>query len=228
MALMAKKKAKVMMPISTVQTPINTSGHRRPRALKRRFKSVSRDGFSLMEMIVVLGVLCLLTTVVVMNFGSKVGKSSFKREAMEIVNTLKMAQNGGSQSGSRYAVLFDFIEQTYTVKQVHTLVELETIDEQNDEITLQTTNLSERCRIEYITFDDLTDTRDVGEIEDQEELKSYFVAGRSGWQNGGKIGLTDIDGNEYSIIVNRMSKSIMLEDGYIDTFFLEPKENLAF
>lgn len=181
-----------------------------------------------MEMIVVLGILCLLTTVVAMNFGSKVGKNSFKKEAMEIVNTLKMAQNGASQSGSRYAVLFDFIEQTYTMKEVRSLEELETIVEQNDEITLQTTLLSERCRIEYITFDDMTDTRDNGEIEDQEELKSYFVAGRSGWQNGGKIGLTDMDGNEYSIIVNRMSKSIVLEDGYIDTYFLEPKENLAF
>ncbi len=181
-----------------------------------------------MEMIVVLGILALLTTIAAMNFGSKVGKSSFKREAMEIVNTLKMAQNGSSQSGSRYAVVFDFIEQTYTMKEVSTLEELAAISEQNDEITLKTTHLSQGCRIEFITFDDLTDTRDIGEIEDQVELKSYFVAGKSGWQNGGKIGLTDIDGNEYSIIVNRMSKNITLEDGYVDTYFLEPKENLRF
>jgi type II secretory pathway pseudopilin PulG len=181
-----------------------------------------------MEMLVVLGILCLLTTVVAMNFAGKVGKSSFKREAMEIVNSMKMAQNGASQSGSRYAVLFDFIEQTYTMKEIRTFEELDTIKEQNDEITLAITNLSKRCRIEYITFDDLTDTRDLGEIEDQLESKSYFVAGKSGWQNGGKIGLTDIDGNEYSIIVNRMSKSIILEDGNENTYYLEPKENLAF
>lgn len=195
---------------------------------KRQFTSDSKTGFTLLEMLLVVGILSLLTGVAMMNFMGKFGSSSFKREAMEIVNTLKMAQNAAAQSGRRFAVMFDFIEQTYTMKEIHNFEELEYIKEPDSGVTLMTTKLSERCRIEFITFDDNSDTRDVGDIEDQAELKSYFIAGRPGWQNGGKIGLTDAEGNEYSIIVNRMSKRITIEEGDIDTYFLEPKENLAF
>jgi hypothetical protein len=74
----------------------------------------------------------------------------------------------------------------------------------------------------------MDDTRNRGELEDQETSTSHFVVGKSGWQYGGKIGLTDIDGNEYSIIVNRMSRNIKLEEGDVYPYFLEPKENLAF
>lgn len=216
------------MPTSTVQMPIKPTSCKSYSLFSRRFNSGSNAGFSLMEMIVVLAVLSLLTTVAMINFGGGVGKSSFKKEAMEIVNILKIAQNGAAQSNRRYAVIFDFLEQTYTLQEVRTLDELADMSLDTEERTLTATQLSNRCRIEFITFDDLLDTRDEGAIDDQLELKSYFIAGRSGWQNGGKIGLTDIDGNAYSIIVNRMSKSIIFEEGDIDTYFLEPKENLRF
>ena len=200
-----------------------------PAISKRRFKSETKDGFTLIETIIVLGILSLLTGLAMVNFMGKAGKSSFKKEAMEIVNTLKIAQNAAAQSDRRYIVMFDFIEQTYTMKEIRTLDDFFLIVEEDEGETISETQLSERCMIEYIIFDNLKeDTRNSGDLEDQAQLKTYFVAGRSGWQNGGKIGLTDTDGNEYSIIVNRMSKSIILEEGDIDPYFLEPKENLAF
>lgn len=212
-----------MMPTSTAQTPTSKKIRRPKRS------SQAKHAFALIEVIIVLGIIGLITGIAMVNFISKAGKSSFKREAMEIVNTLKMAQNAAAQSGRRYIVMFDFIEQTYTMKEIRTLDEFFLIVEENEGEALSETNLSERCMIEYIIFDDLKhDTRDSGDLEDRAELRTYFVAGRSGWQNGGKIGLTDTDGNEYSIIVNRMSKSIILEEGDIDPYFLEPKENLAF
>lgn len=212
-----------MMPTSTAQTPTNKKIHRPKRS------SQAKRAFSLIEMIIVLGIIGLIMGIAMVNFISKAGKSSFKKEAVEIVNTLKMAQNAAAQSGRRYIVMFDFIEQTYTMKEVPTLDEFFLIVEENEGEAISETQLSERCMIEYIIFDNLKeDTRNSGDLEDQAELKTYFVAGRSGWQNGGKIGLTDTDGNEYSIIVNRMSKSIVLEEGDIDPYFLEPKENLAF
>ena len=216
------------MPISTVQMPINTTAHSRQRTMKQQFERAGKDGFSLMEMIIVLGVLSLLTVVVMVNFGGKFGKSSFKLEAIEIVNTLEMAQNGAAQSNRRYAVEFDFTEQTYTLQEIRTIEELFDMSLDSDERTLSTTKLTDRCRIEYITFDDKDDTRDEGDIEDQLELKSHFVAGRSGWQFGGMIVLTDIDGNPYSIIINRMSRSIMLVEGDEYAYYLEPVENLTF
>jgi type II secretory pathway pseudopilin PulG len=184
-----------------------------------------------MEMIVVLGVLSMLTAIATLNFGGKSGNNAFKKEANEIVNILKTAQNGASQSHRRYSVTFDIVEQTYTMQEVRSIEDLMDQSFESDERTLSTTSLTEFCRVEYITFDDLTDTRDVGDIENQIELKSYFVAGRSGWQNGGMIVLTDFDGNEYTIVVNRMSKSIKLEEGNeIENYgnYLEPKENLTF
>ena len=217
-----------MIPTSRVQMPTNSTAYLTPALSKRRSASDCKDGFSLLEMIIVLGILSLLTGVAMVNFTGRAGKSSFKREAMEIVNVLKTAQNAAAQSSRRYAVMFDFIEQTYTMKEIRTIEELVYIKEPDEGVTLTATQLSKRCMIEFITFDDSTDTRDIGDIEDQEELKSYFVAGRTGWQNGGKIGLTDTNGNEYSIIINRISKSIILAEGDIDTYFLEPKENLPF
>jgi prepilin-type N-terminal cleavage/methylation domain-containing protein len=229
MALTAKKEAKVTMPTSTAQMPTNSIDHYTPAISKRRFKSETKDGFTLIETIIVLGILSLLTGLAMVNFMGKAGKSSFKKEATEIVNTLKMVQNAAAQSGRRYIVMFDFIEQTYTMKEIRTLDEFFLIVEEDEGEAISETQLSERCMIEYIIFDDLKeDTRNSGDLEDQAELKTYFVAGRSGWQSGGKIGLTDTDGNEYSIIVNRMSKSIILEEGDVDPYFLEPKENLAF
>ena len=97
-----------------------------------------------------------------------------------------------------------------------------------EEIIMARTNLSKRCYYDFILFDDNTDTRFGGEDGEMETQKAYFMAGQSGWQNGGKIGLLDLDGKPYSIIVNRMSKSIILEEGDIDTFFLEPVKNLVF
>ncbi|MCF7954535.1 MAG: type II secretion system GspH family protein [Phycisphaerae bacterium] len=217
------------MPTSTAQMPTKSMAYYNPAASKRRFKSETKDGFTLIETIIVLGVLSLLTAFAMVNFMGKAGKSSFKREAMEIVNTLKMAQNAAAQNGRRYIVMFDFIEQKYTMKEILTLDEFFLIVEEDEGEALSETQLSERCMIEYIVFDNLKDdTRNSGDIEDQAQLKTYFVAGRSGWQNGGKIGLTDIEGNEYSIIVNRMSKSIILEEGDVDPYFLEPKKNLEF
>lgn len=223
-----KKEAKVTMPTLTAQMPTRPSTYCQKVVTKRQIERNCKDGFSLLEITIVLGILSLLTAVVTMNFGSKVGKSSFKREAMEIVNALKIAQNGAAQSNIRYAIEFDFVEQTYTLQEIRTLEELYDATLLEPDMIMSTTQLSDRCRIEFVLFDDGNDTREEAEIDDSVDLRTHFVAGRSGWRNGGKIGLTDIDGNPYSIIINRMSKSIILEEGDIDTYFLEPKDNLQF
>jgi prepilin-type N-terminal cleavage/methylation domain-containing protein len=147
---MAKKEAKVMIPTSTVQMPTNSMAYQRPAMPKQRFKNEAKDGFSLMETIVVLGVLSLLTGIAMVNLVGRASKSSFKKEATELVIALKTAQNAAAQTGRRYVVLLDLVEQTYTMKEVPTLDEFFLIVDQGEGEAISETHLSDRCMIEYI------------------------------------------------------------------------------
>ncbi|MCF7954867.1 MAG: type II secretion system GspH family protein, partial [Phycisphaerae bacterium] len=120
------------MPTSTVQMPTNPTTCKSGKLPDRKVEKRNKHGFSLMEITIVMVILSLLTTVVMVNFVSNVGKSSFKREAIEIVNTLKMAQNAAARSGRRYIVLFDFIEQKYTMKEIRNLDEFFLIVEEDE------------------------------------------------------------------------------------------------
>ena len=53
-----------------------------------------------------------------------------------------------------------------------------------------------------------------------------FRAGHAGWQYGGEIGLLDEDGNEYTIIINRISRTVELFDGVVEQ--LKPIDDLVF
>ncbi|MHC4757832.1 MAG: hypothetical protein ACYTE8_04180, partial [Planctomycetota bacterium] len=51
--------------------------------------------------------------------------------------------------------------------------------------------------------------------------QAKFRAGNSGWQYGGKIVLLDNNEQAYSIVVNRLIRTIELKEGDVD--FLTPK-----
>lgn len=167
-----------------------------------------------------------MTTIVGLKVLPAFERSMFKRESQDIVSALKMAQNAAAQSNRRYAVLFDLIEQSYSLQEINTVEDLAMDAIPDPEMILATRTLSERCRIDYIRFDDGDDTRDEG--DDLADLRSYFVAGRSGWQNGGKIVMLDTDGNLYTIVVNRLSKMITIVEGEVDIFVLEAIKDLPF
>ena len=50
---------------------------------------------------------------------------------------------------------------------------------------------------------------------------SLFRTGKAGWQYGGKIVVADSEGNEYSIVINRLSRMIQLKPG--DVKILTPR-----
>jgi uncharacterized protein YhaN len=56
--------------------------------------------------------------------------------------------------------------------------------------------------------------------------QAKFRAGRAGWQFGGKIVLLDAAGHEYSIVINRISRIVNLQNG--DVEFLQPQDDVPF
>ena len=181
----------------------------------------------LVELLLVVAILGLMTSIAIVKLLPGFEKTTFKREAYEIVDALSMAQNAAAQSDHRYAVFFDLLQpQNYSLRQINALEDLANDAIPEEEMVLAAKQLSQRCEIAYIRFDDGDDTRDEG--EDLLTLKSYFVAGRSGWQNGGKIVLLDKNGNPYSIVVNRIGRMITLIEGDVDIFLLEAKTDVPF
>ena len=220
---MASSKERATMLTSTAQTPDKVfrsrSNPRLPIVLTTQLAVYKNRALVLVEMLIVLGIVVFLTTLVTLNFTGAVGRTEFQKQAYEFINTLKMAQNAAAESDRRYAVVLDFIEKTYTLREFASL-DLATIPD--DVAVIKVGNFTEHCQLDYVVLDDLRDTRDEG--EDIESVR--FLAGHSGWLFGGKIVLRDADGYPYSVLVNRISRVITLNEG--DVEIMEPLEDVPF
>jgi hypothetical protein len=122
-----------------------------------------------------------------------------------------MAQNAAAESDRRYAVILNFDEQRYTMRQQFIALEMSEVDlaiVPYEEDVITNGQFTERCQLLYVHFDDLEDVSD-----SSTSAGVGFVAGHSGWEAGGKIVLLDQDGDSYSIIINRMSRIINMYTG---------------
>jgi Tfp pilus assembly protein FimT len=171
--------------------------------------------FVLAEMLMVLVIVSLFFSLAMLNIFGIFGKSSFKAKAQELVDVMRMAVTSAAETDKRYEIIFDVAEQTYTLRQI-TSSDLSEVLE--DDI-IQTGNFTENFQLSYIQFDDSWRTNEDFEM-------AYFRAGRSGWQAGGKIVLLDSSGKEYSILVNRLNRTIELREG--DAELLISRENVPF
>ena len=68
----------------------------------------------------------------------------------------------------------------------------------------------------------------LSKTKDEENTIAHFIAARPGWQAGGKIALLDAEGNEYTIIVNRLSRIVELRKGYIELLPIRYRDELPF
>jgi hypothetical protein len=171
-----------------------------------------RRALVLVEMLLVLIMIGLMTSLAMLNFSSVFTKAKFEREVNNFLNVLKMAQDGAAESDKRYAVILNFDEQSYTLRQFDSL----SLDVIPDEEAIITTGyFTGECYLDWILFDDFEYA-----IEET-AFEARFYAGHSGWQYGGKIVLLDADGNPYSIVINRLSRVITLQPG--DVEILEPQ-----
>ena len=176
--------------------------------------------FVLVEMLMVVGLIGLMAAVATISFSAVWGNLKFKSQAQELVNAFQMARNAAAISDRRYAVVLDFTEQSYILREFKS-VDLETMDP--EEAIIQTKYFSEALTIDYVLYDDLDDTRDAEDV-----TEARFLAGKSGWQYGGKIALLDEDGQPWTIIIHRLGKPAELFEGDVGFLLPQDKESVPF
>ena len=175
------------------------------------------SAFVLSEIIVVVAIIAFFTMLAMFNLSGLIYNSSFKNQSHELVKVFKMAAVSAAESGRRYEVILDFAEQRYTLRQITTgLVAVEDILE--EEIIL-TGEFSDEFQLTYVMFDDGESTNDE---------PALFRAGKSGWQYGGKVVVSDSEGNAYSIVINRLNRMVRLEYGDVKILMPRSPDELIF
>jgi Tfp pilus assembly protein FimT len=163
------------------------------------------------ELLVVLAVISLFVLMAQIHLFGLLRKNTFRAQTQELVSTMQMATSAAAETGRRYEIMIDISEQAYELKQITgSEINVDRPDETPGEVIVQN-NLTENCRLVYVWFDDGIDTN----------TRAWFRVGPSGWQNGGKIVLLDEKDQPYTIVVNRINRIVVLEEGDIE--LLEPK-----
>jgi prepilin-type N-terminal cleavage/methylation domain-containing protein len=165
-------------------------------------------GFTLAELLVVVVIFSLFALLAQMHLFRLLRKNTFKAQIQQLVSTMQMAATAAAESDRRYEVIIDIDEQGFLLREITTPDLTEVLEE---EIILQD-RLSDNCRLVYVEYDD-------GEFT--HEGRAKFRAGHTGWAFGGKIVVLDEKEKPYSVVVNRLSRIITLEEG--DVRLLEPK-----
>ncbi|MHC4187783.1 MAG: prepilin-type N-terminal cleavage/methylation domain-containing protein [Planctomycetota bacterium] len=168
----------------------------------------NRPGFTLAESMVAILLASLLILMTTMNLSGVFARSSFKTKVYDLASTIQMAANAASESNKRYEVIINLDLQSYLLREITSLNLSEVLEE---EIIVEE-YLTEDCWVSYVLFDD-------GEYTSDGQAK--FRVGNSGWQFGGKIVLLDNNDQAYSIVVNRLNRTVQLEEG--DVEFLIPR-----
>jgi len=204
------------MPICSAQTHTNYVS--RETYFDSQLAIHDSRGFTLIELIVVVLVVSLFVLLAAVNLSGLLKRSTFKAQANEFVSIMQMAAGAAAESYKRYEVIIDITEQSYMLRQI-TSTHLPS-DVLEEEIVVKN-DFSNSCRVVYVLFDDLVDT-------DEDHQKAFFRAGRAGWQAGGKIILLDEDEQPYSVVVNRLSRIVTLQEGDVELLLPKRKDEMLF
>ncbi len=176
-----------------------------------------RAGVILAEVVMVLFIIAMFTMVAMINLSGVLGRDSFKSRAYDFVKLFQMAATSASETGRRYEIIVDFVQNTYTLRQITTgLVAVEDVLEEE---IIQTGQFNDRFQLSYVIFDDGDWTN---------EAPALFRVGKNGWQYGGKIVVTDENGKEYSILINRLSRMIDIVEGDVEITMPRPADEMGF
>lgn len=209
-----------MIPTFTAQTQTKNDSHILMNGTNRTSCVPSRAArnaraFTLAESMVVLVVLSLFVALAAGNLKTILLRNSFKAKIHNFVSAMEMAVTAAAQTGRRYEVIIDPVEQTYLLREITTPDLSQVLEEE----IIAEGDFGENCRVSYVLFDD-------GEFSDQ--LRVKFRAGRTGWNFGGVIVLLDADEQPYSIVVNRLSNIVRLQPGEAEILVPKTSEELPF
>jgi prepilin-type N-terminal cleavage/methylation domain-containing protein len=175
-------------------------------------------GFTMAELLVVVAIVSLFAALAQIHLFGLLRKNTFRAQTQELVSTLQMAASAAAETGRRYEIIIDITEQSYGLKHITgSEIYVDNPDETPGEIIVHN-NLTDNCRLVYVWFDDGIDTN----------AKAWFRVGPSGWQNGGKIVLLDEKERPYSIVVNRINRIVVLEEGDLELLEPKPKNEMPF
>ena len=173
--------------------------------------AVSKKALVLTELIVVIIVFALMVSLVGINFSGMVTRRQFEKQANEFLDIVRKAIAASAEGGKRYAIILDFDEQTYALKEITQLYEEVIHDDQTR--AMVTGFFTKQCQLDYVVFDDGFDSREPMEGGTEYLSGVSFYTGKSGLDYGGIIVLLDYDGNPYSIILNRLSRTAEILPG---------------
>ncbi|MCU0915146.1 MAG: hypothetical protein MUC88_11360 [Planctomycetes bacterium] len=200
------------MRTCTAPTPRSQPG---PGAAGRRRRRAG--AFTLVELLVIVSFLALLVGMAQLNLFGVLSRNTFRAQVQDFISTMQMAGTNASESGRRYEMIIDFVEQHYLLRELTTSdLEAEPLVEQ---IITQGT-FHGNCRVARVEYD-------TGDYRNESTAK--FRVGPAGWQWGGKIIFLDERLQaSYAVIVNRVTPIIQLLDGDPPLMTPKTKEQVPF
>ncbi len=183
----------------------------------RSARGAAVSGAVLAEVIMVLFIVVMFTMLAMINLAGVLNRNSFKSRAYELVRLFQMAATSSAETGRRYEIIIDFVQNTYTLREITT--GLMAVEDIAQEEIIQTGQFNDRFRPVYVAFDDGDWTND---------SPALFRVGKNGWQYGGKIVVADEDGKEYSIVVNRLSRMIDFFEDDVGILLPRSKDEMGF
>jgi len=201
-----------MIRTCTAPTPPDPSGAGGPPSRRRRV-----GAFTLVELLVIVSFIALLVGMTQLNLAGVLNRHTFRAQVQDFLAMMQMAGANASESGRRYEMIIDFVEQHYLLRELTTSdLEAEPLVEQ---IVTQGT-FHGNCRVARVEYD-------TGDYRNESTAK--FRVGPAGWQWGGKIVFLDQRlQTSCAVIVNRITPIIQLLDGDPPLMTPRTKEQVPF
>lgn len=181
----------------------------------------------------VVGIIGLITAISMISFGAMWGNLRFKRQAEDIVNTLQMAQNAAATTGRRYQVSFNTTFQGYVFREyTETSIYYDDDIYQNaeeglyDDSLIKIGRFNKAMTLVEVIYDYYTEEELAG-LDKSNDI-FHFIAGKAGWNAGGKIILYDEDGRVWTILVQRFASPVKLYEGDVDLYPPQKEQDVRF
>jgi prepilin-type N-terminal cleavage/methylation domain-containing protein len=178
-------------------------------------KRTARQGLTLAESMVVIVIIALMVALTATNLKGVIIGNSFKSKVRGLISAIEAASTGAAQSDKKYEVIIDIPQQSYLLREITSSNLADVLEE---EIIAQE-DFGKNCQVAYVLFDD-------GEFTSEDRAK--FRASRAGWQFGGVIVLLDSEGQPWSIVIDRLSNIVRLEQGEAQIVWPRSKDELPF